>query len=43
MKKKDYLTYESPEITVVENSVEGMLCQSMKDNSYEDWGEEDLW
>ena len=36
--------YKSPTITVVETTVEGVLCQSMKDNSFEGWGEpEDLW
>ena len=36
-------SYESPTMTVVDTTVEGVLCQSMKDNSFEDWGEEDLW
>ena len=36
--------YESPTMTVVETTVEGVLCQSMKDNTFEGWeGEEDLW
>ena len=36
-------SYESPTMTVVDTTVEGVLCQSMKDNSFEEWGEEDLW
>ena len=44
MIKKEYVAYESPEISIVDTSVEGVLCQSMKDNSFEGWGgEEDLW
>ena len=36
--------YESPTMTVVETTVEGVLCQSMKDNTFEGWGEDDdLW
>ena len=36
--------YESPTMTVVETTVEGVLCQSMKDNSFEPWeGDDDLW
>ena len=36
--------YESPTMTVVETTVEGVLCQSMKDNTFEGWEEDDdLW
>ena len=43
MKKKEYLIYESPEVMVMEAYTDGILCQSMKDNTFEGWGEEDLW
>ena len=37
-------SYESPTMTVVDTTVEGVLCQSMKDNTFEGWGEDDdLW
>ena len=44
MMKREYLAYQSPEIAVEEASAEGVLCQSMKDNTFEGWGEDDdLW
>lgn len=44
MIKKEYVAYESPEISIVDTSVEGALCQSMKDNTFEGWLEDDdLW
>ena len=37
-------TYESPSITVVDALAEGVLCSSMKDNTFEPWEEDDdLW
>ena len=36
--------YESPTITVVATITEGILCASLKDNTFEGWGEDDdLW
>ena len=35
--------YESPEVSVLETSTEGILCASTQDNAFESWGEEDLW
>lgn len=35
--------YVSPEVTVNDVVIEGVLCGSMKDNENEPWGEEDLW
>ena len=43
MKKKECETYESPTIIIMATSVEGVICQSMKDNFFEGWGEDNLW
>jgi hypothetical protein len=43
MIRKEHEFYESPVVMILETSSEGILCSSMKDNSFEGWGEEDLW
>ena len=34
-------SYKSPAVTVMEVVSEGVLCQSFKDNTFEEWGEEE--
>lgn len=43
MSRLEHKFYESPRLDVIENFVEGVLCSSMVDNTFEGWGEENLW
>ena len=43
MKMEVNNVYESPRIALLEILDEGVLCSSMTDNSFEEWGEGNLW
>jgi hypothetical protein len=43
MKMEVNNVYESPRIALLEILDEGVLCSSTTDNSFEGWGEGNLW